>query len=334
MVWNVWLTYRLTQPVSNTPAANEDVEITQETLTDYTSDLTAVVEQMRPSIVTVITDGEDSRTASGVIFAAENGVSYIFTTSEAVAGQTDALIYFDSSAEIRAEIIGFDYGTGLGLLKAETEFDTAAPVHGDSDLLEQGEYVIALGGRRKNTGTNMVSFGIVSEPGFRRLGSVNWLANIIETDAEVNENNYGGPLLDVGGELVGMLLGRSSGSTGYAVSINEMEYVFDELKRDRIVSRGSLGIICRNISDLKTYEKNMNDLSLDLTDGLFITEVARNGAADGFLEIHDVITQINGVQIRNATELRRLLYEHQTEDVLTITYIRNGEQAEVQVGLK
>ena len=334
MGWNVWLTYKLTQNSENTPAQKKDVEVTEETLTDYTSDLTAVVEQMRSRIVTVTTDGESSKTASGIIFAAENGISYIFTTADAVAGQTDALVYFDSSAEIRAEIIGFDNGTGLGLLKAETEFETAAVVHGNSDLLEQGEYVIALGGRRKNIGTNMVSFGIVSEPGFKRLGSVNWLANIIETDAEVNEGNIGGPLLDVGGELVGMLLGSSSGSIGYAVSVNEMEYVFEELKKDRVVSRGSLGIICRNVSGLKTYEKNVNNLSLDLTDGLFITEVSRNGAADGVLEIHDVITQINGVPIKNATELRRLLYEHQTEDVLTITYIRNGEQNEVQVELK
>ena len=126
----------------------------------------------------------------------------------------------------------------------------------------------------------MVSFGIVSEPGQRRLSSASlWPASVIETDAQIVQDCIGGPLLDEGGAVIGMLVSYNSAErTGLAVSVDEIRLAVEELKTEGQVSRGSLGIVSRSVADLRSYEKSTRGLQLDAINGVLVTAAMEDSA--------------------------------------------------------
>ena len=295
-------------------------------ITNYTTDLTDTVARWRSSVVTV---ASGSSFASGMIFAAEENNVYIFTVAEAAA-ESGYTVIFDSGASREAETVGSDPETGLLLLRVQPEFDVTPFKTGDSSLLKQGEYIIAMGGRRPTTGTGPVSFGVVSEPGQRKLSVMNtWSANVIETDASVTADSYGGPLMNLGGELTGMLIARPSGAQermGYAVSVNEMKLVYTELLESGQVVRGSIGAVGRSAGELRTYEKNTLGIPLDTVSGVLITSVSSDSAAEGHLKPGDVIRTLGGEEVEDLDAMRAVLYSRAPEDTLEVTLIRDGEE--------
>lgn len=305
-------------------------EITQTSVSDFTTDLTDILDNTRSTIVTV---SSGSRIGSGFVYSREENDVYLITSSDLYADSGEVLVSFDSSTALNAEIVGRDDVTGVMLLKVQPSFEVRTSRLGDSSLLEQGEYVLALSGRRSATGNSVVSFGIVSEPGQRRLSAASlWQTGIIETDAAIVQEMIGGPLLDQGGAVVGMLARSAVGTDrlSIAVSINEIRLAAEELKTDGAVSRGSLGIVCRSVSDLRSYEKSSRGLRLDDVSGVLVIEAE----ADGELQAGDVLQQINGEPIADADSLRTMLYGMQAGDTAELTVLRNNEQITLSVVLE
>ncbi len=329
LAWNLWLTVRL--EMLSSPDAPAAPQITQTTVSDYTTDLTEIIANTRAAIVTV---SSGTRSASGFVYSREEENLYLVTTSDLYSDSGEVTVYFDSSAGMSAAIVGCDEATGIMLLRMQPGFEVRTGWLGDSDLLEQGEYVIALSGRKAETGSSRVSFGIVSEPGMQRLSSSSsWLAGVIETDAVVSPESVGGPLLDQGGAVVGMLLPRSYSSSerlGWAVGINEIKMVVNELKADGSVSRGSLGIVSRNVADLRSYEKSTRGLQLDAVSGVLVTSARENSE----LEAGDVLLAVNGQTVENINGLRSMLYDLNAGDIAELQVFRNGEQTTLSMELQ
>ena len=327
LAWNIWLTIRLEMTANNT-ASPALPQITQTTLTDYTSDLTKVLDDTRSSVVTV---SSSSRTASGFVYGREENDLYIVTTSDLYSDSGEVTVYFDSSAGMKAQIVGRDEATNVMLLKLQPGFEVRISRLGDSNLLEQGEYVLTLSGRRSDTGSSSVSFGIVSEPGMRRLTSAPWYTSVIETDAVISPDSIGGPLLDEGGAVIGMLVSYNSAErTGLAVSVDEIRLTVEELKTDGQVSRGSLGIVSRSVADLRSYEKSTRGLQLDAISGVLVTAAME----DSELQAGDVLLQINGEEIKDIHDLRTKLYGMNAGDPVELQVLRSGEQTTVSTELR
>lgn len=313
---------------ANNTASPALPQITETAVTDYTSDLTKILDNTRSSVVTV---SSGSRTASGFVYGREENDLYIITTSDLYSDSGEVTVYFDSSAGMKAQIVGRDEATSIMLLKLQPGFEVRISRLGDSNLLEQGEYVLALSGRRSDTGSSTVSFGIVSEPGMRRLTAAPWYASVIETDAAISPDSIGGPLLDEGGAVIGMLVSYSSTErTGLAVSVGEIRLVAEELKTDGQVSRGSLGIVSRSVADLRSYEKSTRGLQLDAISGVLVTAAAE----DSDLEAGDVLLQINGEEIKDINDLRIKLYSMKAGDPAELQVLRGSEQIPVSTELK
>lgn len=341
LVWNVWLTAELQKKneVVYVPGDTGEAPVIQETLTDYTTDVTGTVENNRTHAVYIRTiAGQTEKNASGVIFSRDGDTSYIITTADVLSGSSEVYAVFDNGVEVSCEMVGIDPATGIGLIAAVPSFETVPFVIGDSDLLEEGEYVITMGGRAPSSGTGSVSFGVASGAGNRRVSSSSfWFSRVIETDASVTSGNYGGALLDVGGKLAGILIPRpidSEEGMGYALSVNEAKEVFRQLKENGSVTRGSLGVSVRSIADMQVYEKSALGIALDMNYGVYAADITEGGAAEDIIEKGDLLLMINGERIESEGDLRQKLYGYEAETEAVLTIRRAEEETEVDVVLR
>ena len=317
----------------NGPAINEN------TVNGYTTDVTEVVSSTQGSVVTIVVRNEESeRRSSGIIYGNEENSIYILTGTDILEGADTVAVRFDSGIELSAQVVGRDKVAKVGLLRLEPPFDTLSIKLGDSGLISQGEYVIAMGGRRTDTESAMVTFGIAGTPGERQLNTQStWTCDVIESDIIVTSNDIGGPLLNISGELLGMIVATPMGgsaSMGYAISVNELRLIFAQLKEGKDVQRGALGTTVRSINTLRAYQKSARNIHLDMTTGVLITNVLAGSAADGILKEGDVLDTMDGETIRDAFDLRTKLYGHKAGDTVVFGMIRDGSSQSVTVVLQ
>ena len=326
LAWDVYLTVQI---ANNEKLPETEPNVVSQSTVDYTTDVTEMLDNTRSTVVSV---NAPSRSGSGFVYSHEENSIYLITSSD-LYSDSSITVMFDSSAALPAEVVGVDEVTGVMMLKAEPPFEVKMPRLGDSSLLQQGEYVLTLSGRRPYTGSSVVSFGIVSEPGQLRLNaSSSWYTTIVETDAVVTQDAIGGPLLDQGGSVVGMLV-RSTGSSdrlNVAVGINEIRFVAEQLKETGTASRGSLGIVSRSVSGLRSYEKSSRGLQLDDITGVLVTDVY----SDNGIRAGDVIQTIDGETVENNDDLCARLYAMHTGDTVELEILRNNEQTALSVVLE
>lgn len=332
LAWNVFLTWSLYHDRENTSEGMHTVENDDRS---YTTDVTEISDRLRSSIVTVLSDDQSS---SGIIFEQDDHTVYVLTDADQLDSKNTAVVRFDSGAEVSADVLGTDPDTDLTLLSLKTDFDVTVPAMGDSDAVSMGEYVIALGGRRKESDTAMISYGITSGDGLHRMTyDSNWYTEMLETDATVTKNNMGGALFNIGGDLIGMLCdvpNDGEEEMGYAIGVNEMKLVFHELKENGEVTRGIPGFSCRDIDKMESYEKNEMGLQLDDNSGVLVENVLGDGAVSDVISSGDVITSVDNSRIQDTRSLRTLLYNHKKGDMVTISYLHEGKSESGEITLQ
>lgn len=338
LVWNVILSVQLIRLSTSSTRPGSTITVQNE-VNNYTTEVTKTAEDAKVSVVSIYVATESTeRSASGVIYASVDDEIYIFTTADVVDNASSVNVRFDSGAMVEATVVGVDKITGLSLLECTPDFNTSAIKLGDSASVEDGEYVIAMGGRRKDTETATISFGVISTPGQRNTNTSSyWVTSILETNASVNASTVGGPLLNVGGEMIGILINRPIGGSndmGYAVGINEVKEIYNSFSKDGAITRGSLGVVTRSISDLEAYQKSERDIRLDKTTGVIVSSILPGSPAEGIIEEGDILLSMDNSTIEDSNDLMQKLYSHVADDVISITYSRGGEENTVNVVLK
>ena len=253
---------------------------------------------------------------SGFIFDAKNG--YLLTNSHVVAAGTKWIVRLSDQREMEAKLIGTDPQTDVAVLQIPAENLTAAQL-GDSDALEVGDWVLAVGnpfGLLEQT----VTAGIISAKGRHGLGLSNY-ENYLQTDAAINMGNSGGPLVNLDGEVVGMNVAILSASGGYqgigfAIPSNQFKEIARKLVTNGKIVRGWLAV--------QTRDSVHND-------GATIEAVLRGGPAHkaGLLP-GDRITRFDGHDIHNSAELRDAVAGTAPDTTTRIEFIRGKEKKHVQ----
>ncbi|MBQ7991778.1 MAG: PDZ domain-containing protein [Solobacterium sp.] len=335
LAWNAILTYKL---FSETPRRDDSGDVTENVVVDYSTDLSEMADDVRSSIVTVSTTVSGLKhTCSGILYAKDEEAVYVFTSDQIIFEGADLTVTFDSSASAEAEIVASDSESAAALLKVTPPFEVTVMRQASSEVLRQGEYAAAMGGRSPITNAAPVSFGVISKPGQRRLlaGSP-WFSDIIEIDTAVTAEMLGGPLMNVGGQLVGMCVSRSASGDrmAYALSVSEMSLLFDEFMENGKAVRGALGITVRSIGDMLAYEKSERDIRLDVMSGVLVTYVGENTAAEEALYPGDILMSIDGKEIADEKSFRASLYLHEPGDTAVLQVLREGETVEVSVELQ
>jgi len=268
---------------------------------------------------------------SGVIISSDG---YIITNNHVVEGAGNIDVTLNDRREFKAELIGTDLSTDLALIKIEAE-NLPFVTFGNSDDVKIGEWVLAVGNPFNLTST--VTAGIVSAKArnINILGAQGSIESFIQTDAAVNRGNSGGALVNMKGELVGInaAIASNTGSyTGYsfAIPVNIVKKVADDLLNYGIVQRAYMGVTIRQVNSALAREK-----SLDVFNGVYVESVTSNGGArEAGIKSGDVITRINNNPVTTNAELLEIIGQHNPGDIVSVTVNRDGKLQQMDVGLR
>ncbi len=280
--------------------------------------------------------GPVSGVGSGVIVSDDG---YILTNNHVIEGSDEITVTLASGKKYAAELVGRDAagsevsGTDLALLKVDAEGLPTLPF-GDSDQLEVGEWVIAIGTPLGFSQT--VTRGIVSAKERSEDFSGIKYANFIQTDAPINRGNSGGALINIRGELVGINTaivtgGFSMGNIGigFAVPSKMAQQVLPQLIKHGKVERGWLGIRMRNVEQ-DLAEK----LNFDTPRGAFVLQVSKGSPADkGGIQRSDVIVEFNGETIRDTNHLMHVVAATEVGKSVEVIVLR-GDDKEKRLTVK
>lgn len=266
---------------------------------------------------------------SGVIVSDDG---YILTNNHVIERSDEIRVTLSNGKEYPAELVGRDAagtevsGTDLAVLKIDAEGLPTLPF-GDSDQLEVGEWVIAIGTPLNFSQT--VTRGIVSAKGRPGWFSGIKYGNFIQTDAPINRGNSGGALINIRGELVGINTaiitgGLSTGNIGigFAVPSKMAQQVLPQLIKHGKVERGWLGISMRNV-DQDLAEK----LNFDTPRGAFVRGVSKGSPADkAGIQRSDVIVEFNGETIRDINDLMYVVAATEVGKSVEVIVLRDGTE--------
>lgn len=242
-----------------------------------------------------------------------------------------------------AELIAQDNELDIALLKIEI---TDAPHlrFGDSDQLALGQSVIVIGNALAEF-SNSVSTGVVS--GLSRsivagdgTGNSEVLENVIQTDAAINPGNSGGPLLNVNGDVVGMnvAVARGSENIGFAIPANLVQAAVESMQQHGRVIRPYMGVryvtVTGRVQDELSLPIAYGALISEETDGDSASVLENSPAAQAGLEPGDLLTAINGQRIDQAHTLASLIQSYNVGETITVTFLRDAQEQEVQLTLQ
>jgi serine protease Do len=247
---------------------------------------------------------------------------FILTNNHVVEETDEIKVRLADESEFNAKIVGRDPKTDLALIHIDSVQPLKPLTLGDSDNLEVGDWVVAIGNPFGLETT--VTAGIVSAK-YRQIGAGSY-DNFIQTDASINPGNSGGPLLNTAGEVIGInsaILSRSGGSVGigFAIPINMAKDLLPQLKKGKVI-RGWLGVMIQKITaDLKD--------KLDLRDekGALVADVTAGGPADeAGIERGDVIVSFDGNEIREMHDLPYIVASTPVGKKVMVEVIRKGRE--------
>ena len=252
----------------------------------------------------------------------------ILTNNHLVEDADTIKVRLADEREFTAKMIGTDPQSDVALIKIDGTNLPTLPL-GDSDKLEVGEWVIAIGSPFELSQT--VTVGVVSAKGRSRMG-INDYENFIQTDAAINPGNSGGPLLNIHGEAVGIntaIFSRSGGYMGisFAIPINMAKSIKNQLQKDGKVTRGWLGVVIQDVD-----EDLARSFDLDKAEGILIAEVAENSPAQkAGLKQGDVILSLNGKKLDDVANLRNRVALTPPDSKVTLQLIRDGQKKNIDV---
>jgi len=266
---------------------------------------------------------------SGIIVDPEG---YIITNNHVVSEADSVFVRTLDGKKYRAEIIGADSKTDIAVLKID-ESGLEYLEFGDSDKLQVGEIVLAIGSPMSENLAHTVTQGIVSAKGRSDVGLAEY-EDFIQTDAAINPGNSGGPLVNLDGELVGIntaIVTRSGGyqGIGFAVPSNMAKSILNSLLAEGRVVRGWLGVYIQPIGDQMAAALGLED-----THGALVSEISPDSPAnESDLEAGDVIVAVNGRSIATPGELQSAIAATSPGTNVKLDIIRNGKRKSVSVKL-
>jgi len=247
---------------------------------------------------------------------------YILTNNHMVEGAEKITVELADGKKFTAEITGRDPDSDIAVIKIDTDNLPYLEL-ADSDTLEVGEWVLAIGNPLGFSHT--VTAGIVSAKG-RSVGLAN-IENFIQTDAAINRGNSGGPLLNLEGKVVGMntaIYGATGNiGIGFAIPVNMAKHVYKQLREGGSVERGFLGIGFRDITpELATGL----DLEKD-TNGVVITNVIEDSAAEkAGLKLYDVVVEFEGQPVEISNQFLNRVAMLSPDTKVEVVVLRDGKR--------
>lgn len=320
---------------------------TNNTGTPYTishTDISSVVTKCADSVVEITIETQSTLyghytytqegNGSGVIISSDG---YILTNNHVISGANKISVALRDGTTYEATLIGTDSKTDVAIIKIDASNLTTA-VLGDSDALVVGELAIAIGNPLGQLG-GTVTDGIISALE-REIKLDNSTMNLIQTNAAINPGNSGGGLFNANGELIGVVVAKSSGvdveGLGFAIPINDVKDVINDLlEHGYATNRAFLGVQLtdtsyNNSNSFSFYSMFFNQMNY----GALVTDVVTDSPAEkAGIQKNDIIVSVNNEVVSQASDVTSKISDFEVGDKITIGLIRDNKTLNVDVTL-
>ncbi len=267
---------------------------------------------------------------SGTGFVVDKN-GYIITNHHVIAkvDHIKVKLHGEDNTEYRARVVGIDPETDLAVIKIDPRSPLVPVNIGNSDAVQVGDWAVAIGSPFGLEAS--VTAGIVSALG-RDIGGASQLQRFIQTDAAINPGNSGGPLLNIRGEVIGvntMIATQSGGyqGIGFALPINMVARVYNDIIRTGRVTRGSIGIEWSKADDKPELFK-----ALGTSSGVLIGKVQKGGPAEkAGLKADDIIVAMNGKPVKNGDDLVSRVSETPIGTAVAVTVDRDSKHLDFNI---
>jgi serine protease Do len=232
--------------------------------------------------------------------------------------------------EYEAKVVGRDPKTDIAVIKIEAKTTLTPANFGDSDGLEVGEWVMAIGNPFGLDST--VTSGIVSAKG-RHIGQGPY-DNFIQTDASINPGNSGGPLINLRGEVIGIntaIFSRTGGNIGigFAIPVNLVKELLPQLRGKGKVTRGYLGVLIQKVTP-----ELAESLGMEKSQGALVANVSKDGPADkSGVKVGDVIVEFDGKEIKDSGDLPIIVARTPIDKKVRMKVLRDKKELTMNVAV-
>lgn len=316
--------------------STNSVELDPVSLATDSSALTAaeIYNKVAPAVVIISTTSiqsvngwfqqEVEGMGSGFII---NTDGYILTNYHVVEGSNEVTVTLSDEREVTASVVNYDEDQDLAMIKINEDIEVPGVVElGDSDALQTGEEVLAIGSPLSKELSYTLTKGIVSALNRSVETESGVSSNLIQTDTAINSGNSGGPLINTKGQVVGInTLKASDGAEGigFAIPINDVKEKIESLSKPIL----NLGVSIRVVDESLANKLNMEE-------GLYIVEVTEFSAAEkAGLKSGDLIVKADGTRIKTFEELQEIKNSKEEGDTINIEFIRDGKTQNATITL-
>jgi serine protease Do len=264
---------------------------------------------------------------SGFIIDADG---FILTNNHVVENAQKIVVKLSDDQEYEAKVVGRDAKTDIAIIKINAKAALTAASLGDSDHLDVGEWVVAIGNPFGLDST--VTSGIVSAKG-RHIGQGPY-DNFIQTDASINPGNSGGPLINLRGEVIGIntaIFSRTGGNMGigFAIPINLAKEVLPQLRGKGKVTRGYLGVLIQKVTP-----EIAESLGMDRGYGALVANVSKDGPADkAGVKVGDVIVEFDGKEVKDSGDLPIIVARTAVDKKIRMKVLRDKKEITLNVAV-
>ena len=264
---------------------------------------------------------------SGVIVSPDG---YIITNNHVVEKADEIKVTLFDKRVFKGRIVGVDSKTDVAIIRIDAG-NLPVLSWGDSDTLQVGEFVLAIGSPYGLS--NTVTMGIISAVGRANVGIADY-EDFIQTDAAINPGNSGGPLVNIKGELIGIntaIFSRTGGyqGIGFAVPSNMVRLVMDQLIQKGKVTRGWIGVSIQELTPELAQQ-----FGLKKSKGALVSDVVKDSpAAKAGIVRGDIIIQFNGKEVKDVSSLRNLVAQSKAGSAISLKILRGGKELTVQVDI-
>lgn len=261
---------------------------------------------------------------TGIIF---NEEGYILTNYHVISGAQNIKVMLSDGKEVSAKVINYDAAADVAVIKLDGSVKVPGVAEfGDSDMLEVGESVVAIGNPLGKEFLGSVTAGVVSAIN-RQVSVENKDLKFIQTDAAINPGNSGGPLVNSKGQVIGINTAKIGQEgvegLGFAIPINTVNPKMENLVKPIL----KIGISCRDITEDISKEYN-------IPVGVYITQIQEFSAAEkaGIMQ-GDIIVQFGGQKVKTVEEINKIKGTHKAGDVVKVELVRNGKTIKLDLTL-
>jgi serine protease Do len=264
---------------------------------------------------------------SGVIVSPDG---YIITNNHVVEKADEIKVTLFDKRMFKGRIVGVDSKTDVAIIRIDAG-NLPVLSWGDSDKLQVGEFVLAIGSPYGLS--NTVTMGIISAVGRANVGIADY-EDFIQTDAAINPGNSGGPLVNIKGELIGIntaIFSRTGGyqGIGFAVPSNMVRSVMDQLVQKGKVTRGWIGVTIQELTPELAQQ-----FGLKKSKGALVSDVVKDSpAAKAGIMRGDIIVEFNGKEVKDVSSLRNLVAQSKAGSAITLKILRAGKELTMQVNI-